>query len=157
VAKKTKKSKKIPVSSDDESHILSNLRTEIEHVFERLTQGFKHLRGERPAPSADASESGKGYEISMELPGMDPGDVEVRLEGDVLVVSGEKRNEHEEKKRNYYLLERTFGAFRRAFRLPDDVDRSRISAEFSKGVLEIAMPRAAVAQKEVRKITVKSS
>ena len=97
-----------------------------------------------------------GYELSIELPGMDAGDVEVAVEGDVLVVSGEEPNEHEEKDRNFYLVERSYGAFRRAFRLPDDADKKRVSAEFSKGVLEINIPRVAGAEKQVRRIKVKS-
>ncbi|MGA8261468.1 MAG: Hsp20/alpha crystallin family protein [Arenicellales bacterium] len=151
-----RQSRKVPIETEDGFHPLSSLRTEVEHVFDRLAQGLRHLRGERRPPSADASESGKGYEISIELPGMDAGDVQVTVEGDVLVVSGEKRNEREEKDRNYYLLERSYGAFRRAFRLPDDIDRERVSAEFSKGVLDISMPRAAGAEKAVRRIQVTS-
>ena len=151
-----KKSRKVPVETDEGFHPLSSLRTEVEHVFERLAQGFRQLRGERQPPSADASESRAGYEISIELPGMDAGDVEVAVEGDVLVVSGEKRNEREEKDHNFYLVERSYGVFRRAFRLPDDADKKRVSAGFSKGVLEINMPRVAGAEKQVRKIKVKT-
>lgn len=152
----SRQSRQIPVESDDGFHPLSSLRTEVEHVFGRLAEGFRQLRGERRRPDADASESGEGYEISLELPGLDAGDIDLRIEGDALVVSGEKRDEREEHDRNYYLLERSYGAFRRAFRLPEDVDRDRISAEFSRGVLEVSLPRAAGAEKEVRKIQIKS-
>lgn len=149
-------SRKIPVESEEGFHPLSSLRTEVDHVFDRLSQGLRQLRGERRPPSADASESGKGYEISIELPGMDADDIEVTVRGEVLVVSGEKRDEREEKDRNYYLLERSYGSFRRAFRLPDDADRKRLSAEFSKGVLDIAIPRVAGSEKKVRRIKITS-
>lgn len=152
----SRQSRKIPVESDEGFHPLSTLRTEVEHVFGRLAEGFRNLRGEKRQPSADASESGKGYEISIELPGMDPGDIDLKVEGDVLVVSGEKRDEREEHDRNYYLVERSYGAFRRAFRLPEDIDKERISAEFSKGVLAISMPREAGAEKDVRRIEISS-
>jgi HSP20 family protein len=152
-----KKSKKVRVEQENGFHPLNSLRTEVEHVFERLAHGLRHLRGENQPPSTDASESGDGYEVSIELPGMDDEDVEVAVEGSVLVISGEKRDEREEKKRNYYLLERSYGAFRRAFSLPDDVDKNHIRARFSKGVLNITMPRIAGTKKDVRKIKVTSS
>lgn len=150
----SRQSRKIPVESDEGFHPLNALRTEVEHVFGRLAEGFRNLRGEKRQPSADASEFGTGYEISMELPGLEAGDIDLKVEGDVLVVSGEKRDEREEKERNYYLVERSYGAFRRAFRLPEDVDKNRISAEFSRGVLEVSMPRAAGAEKDVRRIEI---
>lgn len=152
----SRQSRKIPVESDDGFHPLNTLRTEVEHVFGRLAEGFRNLRGDKRQPSADAAESGDGYEISIELPGMDAGDIDLKVEGDVLLVSGEKRDEHEEKEKDYYLVERSYGAFRRAFRLPEDVDKERISAEFAKGVLEISMPRAAGAEKDVRRIEITS-
>lgn len=152
----SRQTRKVPVESDEGFHPLNTLRTEVEHVFGRLAEGFRNLRGERRQPSADASESGNSYQISIELPGMDAGDIDLKVEGDVLVVSGEKRDEREEKDRNYYLVERSYGAFRRAFRLPEDVDREKISAEFSKGVLEVSMPRAAGAEKDVRRIDISS-
>lgn len=152
----SKQSRKVPVESDEGFHPLNTLRTEVEHVFGRLAEGFRNLRGERRQPSANASESGNSYEISIELPGTYAGDIDLKVEGDVLVVSGEKRDEREETDRNYYLVERSYGAFRRAFRLPEDVDRDRINAEFSQGVLKIDMPRAAGAEKDVRRIDIKS-
>lgn len=152
----SRQTKKVPVESDEGFHPLNTLRSEVEHVFGRLAEGFRNLRGERRQPSADASESGNSYQISIELPGMDAGDIDLKVEGDVLVVSGEKRDEREDKDRNYYLVERSYGAFRRAFRLPEDVDREKISADFSRGVLEISMPRAAGAEKDARRIDIKS-
>lgn len=150
----SKESRKIPVESDEGFHPLSSLRTEVEHVFGRLAEGFRNLRGDKTKPSADASESGRGYDISIELPGMDAGDIDLKVEGDVLVVSGEKRDEREEQDRNFYLVERSYGAFRRAFRLPEDVDKERISAEFARGVLNISMPRSADAERDVRRIQI---
>jgi len=153
----SRQSRRIPVESDEGFHPLSSLRTEVENVFGRLAEGFRSLRGEKRQPSADAAESDHGYEISIELPGMDTGDIDLRVEGDVLVISGEKRDEREESERNYYLVERSYGAFRRAFRLPEDVDRERIGAEFSKGVLTVSMPREPGAAKDVRRIEISSS
>jgi len=153
----SRRSGKIPIETDEGFHPLSSLRTEVENVFGRLAEGFRNLRGERRRPTADASESSEGYHMSIELPGMDSRDVDLYIEGDVLVISGEKRDEREEQDRNYYLLERSCDAFRRAFRLPGDVDRDAIKASFARGVLEVTMPRAAGASREVRKIDIEST
>ena len=70
------------------------------------------------APAIDVTENGKAYKVTAELPGMEPGNVEVTVSGDMLVIKGEKRQEKEEKDENYYLSERSFGSFQRSFSLP---------------------------------------
>ena len=103
------------------------------------------------------SEDDKAYKITAELPGVEPKDVEVSLSGDMLVFKGEKQQEKEEKAKNYYLSERSYGSFQRAFQLPDGVDRDKVSADFSKGVLTITLPKTAEAQKQSKKIEVKAA
>lgn len=152
------KVEKIKVESDQGGgfHPLSTLRTEVEQVFERVAQGFRHLRGMMHQPSTDAAESDKHYRISVELPGMDENDIELSLSGDILVLAGEKRAEREEKDAHYYLMERSYGAFRRAFRLPADAQTDKIEARFTKGVLTISMPREAGVAAGKRKIEISS-
>ena len=78
------------------------------------------------------------------------------LSGDMLVLKGEKRQEKEEKDKNYHFSERAYGSFQRAFDLPTTVDRNKIAADFSKGVLTITLPKTAEAQKPQKKIEIKS-
>jgi HSP20 family protein len=108
-------------------------------------------------PAIDMSEDKKAYKISAELPGIDAKDIDVSVSGDMLVLKGEKRQEKEEKDKNYHFSERAYGSFQRAFELPASVDRGKLSADFSKGVLTITLPKTAEAQKPVKKIEVKSS
>ncbi len=75
----------------------------------------------------------------------------------MLILKGEKRQELEQKDKNYHFSERSYGSFQRAFELPASVDRDNISADFSKGVLTINMPKTAEAQKQPKKIEVKQS
>jgi len=77
----------------------------------------------------------------------------------MLVLRGEKRQEREEKdkNKNYHFSERTYGSFQRAFDLPTTVDRNKIAADFSKGVLTITLPKTAEAQKPQKKIEIKST
>ena len=108
------------------------------------------------APAVDMSEDEKAYKITAELPGVEAKDVEVSLSGDMLMFKGEKHQEKEEKDKNYYLCERSYGAFQRSFQLPDGIDRDKVAADFAKGVLTITLPKTPQAQKQSKKIEVKA-
>ena len=107
-------------------------------------------------PAIDFSEDDKAYHIAAELPGMTEKDIDVNLSGDTLTIKGEKRDEREEKTKNYHLSERRYGSFQRAFTVPEGVDRDNIDASFSAGVLKLTLPKTADAVKRQRKIEVKA-
>jgi HSP20 family protein len=146
-----------------------NLRREMDRLFDDFGSGLWHSpfrraldlgpsrRSEVTVPAVDVSETDKAYEITAELPGMDEKSVEVKLANDMLTIKGEKQDEKEEKKQDYYMRERTFGSFQRSFQLPADVDTDKIEAGFKKGVLTVTLPKSAEAQKSEKKITVKSA
>jgi HSP20 family protein len=75
----------------------------------------------------------------------------------VLTIKGEKKDEKEEKKKDYYMSERRFGSFQRSFRLPEGVDGDKIAAEFKNGVLKVTLPKTVEAQKSEKKITIKAA
>jgi HSP20 family protein len=149
--------------------IWRSFRSEMDRLFDRF--GFPSLRrmfdlepSWRPttsfsvsAPPIDISEDEKVYKISAELPGLDAQEVDVSVAGDMLVLKGEKRQESEQKDKNYFFSERSYGAFQRSFALPSSVDRDKIAAEFAKGVLTITLPKTVEAQKQAKKIEVKST
>ena len=87
---------------------------------------------------------------------MNEKEIEVVVSGD-LTIKGEKRAEKEQKEKNFYLSERSYGSFRRNFYVPDGVDRDKIAADFSKGVLTVTMPKTAKAVEQKKKIEVKST
>ncbi len=107
-------------------------------------------------PAVDVTETDKAYEIAAELPGMDEKNIEVKLADGTLTIKGEKQEEKEEKKKDYYLQERSFGSFQRTFQVPDGVDTDKIEATFKKGVLTVTLPKTAEAQKAEKKIAVKA-
>ena len=161
-----KKSAPAPIEGGD---AWRSLRQEIENVFDRFSNGFGTLPWrslgniERLWPrtgfvslAMDVTEDDKAYTLNAELPGMDEKDISVSVKGGVLIVEGEKRQEKEEKGKDTYLSERSFGAFRRTFNLPDDVDAEKVKAQFAKGVLNVTLPKTAAAQ-HVRKIEVKAA
>jgi HSP20 family protein len=161
--------KKTPPAEAAVPDVWRSFRSEMDRLFDRF--GFPSLRrmfemepAWRPrstfsfsAPPIDLSEEEKAYKITAELPGLDAKDVEVSVSDDRLVLKGEKRQEKEEKDKNYYFSERSYGSFERAFELPGSVDREKIAADFSKGVLTITLPKTAQAQKQAKKIEVKST
>jgi HSP20 family protein len=110
----------------------------------------------RYMPLANVAETEKDWVVSMELPGMDEKDVEVRLNGKELVVSGERKEEKETKDKQFHRTESSYGMFERRFELPGDVrtDAGSVDARFHKGMLEIHV--AKVEPKPVTKIPVKS-
>ncbi len=93
------------------------------------------------SPASDASSDEDTYRISMELPGVSESDINVTAEAGMLVVSGEKSSEREDKGDTWYFSERQYGSFRRSFRLPVDADDEGVVAHMKDGVLEISVPR----------------
>ena len=88
---------------------------------------------------------------------MSENEIEVMVSGDMLTLKGEKRQEKEQKEKNFYLSERSYGSFQRSFYVPEGVDRDKIAADFSKGVLTITMPKTAKAVGQTRKVEVKAA
>ncbi len=107
-------------------------------------------------PHIDISETDKEIKVSAELPGMDEKDVEVSLTRDTLTVKGEKKQETEDKGKDYYRTERSYGAFTRSIALPIEVDTEKVQANFNKGVLTITLPKTAKAIQETKKLPVKT-
>jgi len=161
--------KKAPPAQTTLPDVWQSFRGEMDRLFDRFGFGFPSLRrmlDVEPAwrssfsfstPAIDMSEDEKAYKISAELPGIDAKDIDVSVSGDMLVLKGEKRQEREEKDKNYHFSERAYGSFQRAFELPASVDRDKVAADFSKGVLTITLPKTAQAQQPAKKIEVKSS
>jgi len=92
-------------------------------------------------PAVDIEEDEKYYLLTMDLPGLDKKEVDIKLDGEVLTVSGEKKEEKKETNKNYHRIERYYGKFQRSFRLNDDVNREQIEANFKNGVLRLSLPK----------------
>jgi len=108
------------------------------------------------APAVDIVEKDNAYEVTAELPGLDEKNIEVKLTDGSLSIRGEKKEEKEEKKKDYYLSERRYGSFERRFQVPAGVDRSKIDANFKKGLLTVTLPKTPEAQAAEKKIAIKT-
>ncbi|MGD8868091.1 MAG: Hsp20/alpha crystallin family protein [Gemmatimonadales bacterium] len=138
--------------AEETGSALARFHSEIDHLFERffedpLWSGSRlspELQGWTGAwlPSLDVSEAADEYVVRAEVPGVDPKDFEISVSGGVLSISGEKKEESEERRGSVYRSERRFGSFRRSVRLPDAVDADKIEAEYDKGILTIRLAKS---------------
>ena len=107
-------------------------------------------------PAVDIAEKDKAYEITAELPGMDEKNIDVKVANGMLTIRGEKKEEKQEKKKDYYLSERRYGSFERRFQIPEGVESDKIEASFKKGILTVTLPKNAAAQAPEKKIAIKA-
>lgn len=125
---------------------LGKLRRDMDDLWGRFfdVQAAPALRTELPSfmPVVNVKETEQALEITAEVPGLKPEEIQVELNGDILSLRGEKKEEREESKGDYHLVERRFGSFARSFRLPMEVDRGQLSAKHKDGVLTITLPKA---------------
>ena len=105
------------------------------------------------SPRVDVCEDEAGYRITAELPGLEEKDLEVSLDGDVLTLSGEKRDTREREHEGYRHLETTSGRFERRFRLPAEVDPDKVSAKLEHGVLTVTVPKSEAARPRTIRVT----
>lgn len=162
-----------PAPTSSGSDLFQSFRNEVERLFDQFWRGagfgFPSLRRtfepeqfwRQPisgfaTPMVDVSEDDKAFHITADLPGMTEKDINVILSGDMLTITGERRDEREQKDRNYHFSERRFGSFRRAFSLPTGVDRDKIEANFKNGVLSLTLPKTPEAMQQQKEIEVKA-
>ena len=106
------------------------------------------------APPVDIYEDEHKIALKLEAPGIDEKDIDVRIEGNTLIVHGERKIEKEEKEENFRRIERQYGSFTRSFTLPSSVDSGQVSAHYDKGVLKIKLAKKAEAKPKQIKVNV---
>ncbi len=122
--------------------LLNQLQHELMPFVTLCGQENAALRQETWVPKVDIKEEEKEFVVFADIPGVDPNEIEIEMDGNTLTVKGERKAEHEQKGKNYYRLERTTGKFYRQFTLPESVDSDKISAKTKNGVLAIHLPKA---------------
>lgn len=109
------------------------------------------------APAVDIYETGNNLVIKAELPGIDPKDVEVRVENGTLSISGERKSEKEVKEGNYHRVERSYGSFYRSFNLPPTVSSDNVTADYKDGILTLNLAKREEAKPKTIKVQVSGS
>jgi len=167
----------VPVKSGDVQTVyppssmanpIIQLHSEMDRLFENAFRGFgrssfssdffTHDSAARLLkPKVDIGATDKEYSITVEVPGVSEKDIKVELEDNNMIIRGEKNQEKEEKDKNYYCVERSYGSFQRVLSLPEDAAKEDIQAIFKNGILTIKMPRKAIPKANVRPIEVRKA
>ncbi len=138
----------------------SNLQREIDRVFQDFGRGvpmagFGDFGKNAMAMKVNIAEHDGAIEVTADMPGVAPEDIDVQLKEGILTIKGEKKSEKDDKQKNYHVMERSYGMFERSIMLPTDVDAGKVEAAFDKGVLKVTLPKLPPEKSSVQKITVK--
>lgn len=136
---------------------VDHLRREMDRLFDRFFD-LKPVRFSAEEagfiPPVDVSETEKEVLVKAELPGMDPKDIDVSVQGRLLSIRGERKQESEQKGKNFHRIERSYGSFSRTVELPAEVDEGGVKAAYKRGVLNLSMPKTV--KDPVKKIAIKA-
>lgn len=139
---------------------------ELENMSDRLNrfltrQSPANARGQQEsmaladwAPAVDVIETEAEFQIRAELPGVEKSGVKLSVEDRILMISGRREQEKEERGKRYHKVERAYGSFARSFTLPDTVDDQKVTAEFKNGVLTVRLPKSEKARPKSIEVTV---
>ena len=134
---------------------LNVLQERMNRLFQDYApRGEQELTAGNFAPPVDIYEDEQNVTLKVEVPGLDPKDVDVRVENNTLTIRGERKFEKDEKEENFHRVERHYGAFVRSFTLPNTVDTDNVKAEYDNGVLKIQLAKRAEAKPKQIKINV---
>lgn len=141
---------------------LHDMESEFNRLFDSFRQAVKgeHIGGSLFGtdwfkPSLDVASDEKEYSVKIELPGIEASNVSIEYSNQTLKIKGEKRQQKEEKDKNYYRVERSYGSFERILDLPEDSDADNILSNYKDGVLTITIPRKMLPKKDTKKIDIK--
>ncbi|CCK79845.1 MULTISPECIES: Hsp20/alpha crystallin family protein [Desulfobacula] len=146
---------------------LSIFHDEMDRLFDNFVSQFglspfrpgsrmlEGITGSLLKPRLDLGSTQKEYTVSVEIPGVSEKDVSLELVDDTLIIRGEKKQEKEEKSKNFYRLERSYGSFQRTLSLPEDANKDNVKADFKNGVLNITIPRMEIVGSRAKQIEIK--
>ena len=142
-----------------------SLHQEIDKVFEDFNRSLGMPVASRASgakngfvtPHIDVVETDNAVELTAELPGVAEKDIDVTLVDDVLTIKGEKKVESSEEKKDYRIVERSFGSFQRSIRLPFAVEPDKVEASFKDGVLHVVLPKPPEVESKSKKIAITST
>lgn len=133
--------------------IVQRLQDEMDDMLTRFFGESRGMGGDL-TPSVDVTESDSEIEIRMDAPGIKPEDIDIQLQGNLLMISGARRVEQEEQGKTYHRVERTMGSFARSVTLPCTVREEQVDAQYQDGVLTIKLPKPEESKR--RRIEIKS-
>jgi HSP20 family protein len=154
-----------------EQHPILQLHQQIDRLFDDAFSGFgmpslrvSPAQQDWPGtglvnayrPQIDVSGDDRQYEVTLDVPGLSENDLSIELKGDMLIVRGQKEETNERKDKQFYCVERSYGAFQRTLSLPTDANADDIQARLKDGVLTLVIPRSQAEQADVKRIDISS-
>lgn len=125
----------------------SNKRSYIDDVFNNFFNEIASFsypssyNDKMLSPRTDIIENDSEYNLEMELPGVTQGNIDLKIDSNILTIEGKKEQSSEQKDRNYHMQERYYGSFYRSISLPSNIDEEHIAAQFKDGILSIKIPK----------------
>jgi HSP20 family molecular chaperone IbpA len=154
----------LPTPYGDWGHMMGQWDSWFDQMWNRMMSLSTYARtGGQPwgnvaggyVPAVNVNETDNAFQVTAELPGLEPNDIELSFNRGSLTISGEKRQEHEEKQQGYHRVERSYGRFSRSVQLPEGVDGDKIEAGFKNGVLTVTVPKLPEAQRGAKRIQIR--
>ncbi len=136
---------------------MTDLQRQIDRVFDDFAGRWSAAPNGSYWPAIEMTETNESIDVTAELPGVDPKDIDISAVGDILTIRGEKKSEKQVKEKDYVCAERSYGAFARTLQLPFEVDTAKVEASYEKGVLKLHIAKPAGVRKETRKIAIKAT
>ena len=124
---------------------------EVNRLFNTLFAAPEE-RSQRWTPAMDLVEAEDHFLLKADLPGVGEDDVSIEIQDNALTISGERKEEREQRERGWYRVERSFGRFSRSLTLPEGIDPDAVTASFDKGVLSVRIPKPE--QRKPRRVTI---
>ncbi len=126
---------------------LEHMRKEMDRIWDRFSQDFSTSTLEQDwNPPLDLMETGSSLVVEIEVPGINPDNIDISVTADVLTFTGEKKKKAEDKGKSYHLVERTYGKFSRSIRLPTTVNPDQVEALYKDGILKITLSKTEAAK-----------
>ena len=132
------------------------IRSEMEDMFRLFDRGLPSLRVGAGAPAINVAETKDAIEVTVEIPGVEEKDINVSLDGNQLVISGEKKEETKKDEKDWHVEERSYGSFYRSMSLPFRPEEGAVEAHLDKGVLHLNIKKPAEVAKSVKTIEIKT-
>jgi len=132
----------MPIVRWDPFNDMIQFRDEVGRWFDALDKKKEGQKTAVWAPNVDIKETDSEIQIKADLPGMKKEDIDISVDEDQLVIKGERREEKEEKDKDYVRVERNYGSFYRSFNIGVPVKSDQIKASYKEGVLELVLPKA---------------
>jgi HSP20 family protein len=119
---------------------LERMQKEMDRIWDRFSSDMSSSTFEQDwNPSLDLAETEDNLVVELEVPGINPKDISISITGNMLTISGEKKQAADREGKNYHLVERSYGKFSRSIQLPTSVDPDRVEARYNNGILRVTL------------------